>query len=157
MKCSIRSRPATAGGSSRIRATAPWSKSQARSTRCNVRWKIQQALGERNANLLEEERFELRVGISLGDVIVEGDDLYGNGVNVAARMDTLAETGGICVSGNVHEHTAGSLDLEFEELGGQVVKNIARPVPAFRLNHQGRGPSDGRWGVSERRDGSGPA
>ena len=108
---------------------------------CQV--EIQQALGERNANLPEEERFELRVGISLGDVIVEGDDLYGNGVNVAARMETLAETGGICVSGNVHEHIAGSLDLEFEELGAQVVKNIARPVPAFRLNYQGAGQAMG--------------
>jgi adenylate cyclase len=83
--------------------------------------------------LPKDQRFVLRVGISLGDVIVEGDDLYGNGVNVAARMETLSETGGICISGNVHEHVAGSIDLHFEDLGPQNVKNLDRPVPAFRV------------------------
>ena len=100
---------------------------------------IQQILGERNASLPEDGRFQLRVGISLGDVIVEDDDLYGNGVNVAARMEALAEVGGICVSGNVHEHVVGSLDLDFEDVGLQAVKNIDRPVQAYRLNFQGSG------------------
>ena len=97
---------------------------------------IQRELGERNAGLPEDRRFVLRVGISLGDVIVDGDDLYGNGVNVAARMETLAETGGICVSGTVHEHAAGAIDVTFEDLGPQQVKNIERPVQAFRLNFE---------------------
>ena len=97
---------------------------------------IQRALGERNADLPEDGRFVLRVGISLGDVIVDGDDLYGNGVNVAERMETLAETGGICVSGTVHEHAAGAIDLDFEDLGPQRVKNIECPVQAFRLNFE---------------------
>jgi adenylate cyclase len=100
---------------------------------------IQRELGARNAGMPEDQRFVLRVGISLGDVIVEGDDLYGNGVNVAARMETLSETGGICISGNVHEHVAGSIDLHFEDLGPQTVKNLDRPVPAFRLHLNAEG------------------
>ena len=101
---------------------------------------IQTALAERNANVPEDRRFLLRVGISLGDVIVDGDDLYGNGVNVAARMETLADPGGICVSGNVHEHVAGTLDLAFEDLGPQSIKNIDRLVPAYRLTFEASAP-----------------
>ncbi len=95
---------------------------------------IQGALARHNAGLAEEGRFVLRMGISLGDVIVEGDDLYGNGVNVAARMETLAEPGGICVSGNVHEHVANAMDVEFEDMGPQSIKNIDRPVSAYRVS-----------------------
>ncbi len=72
---------------------------------------IQRALALRNADLPEDLRIILRIGISLGDVIVEGDDLYGNGVNVAARMEGLAEPDGICVSANVHEHAGNALDV----------------------------------------------
>ncbi len=75
----------------------------------------------------------MRIGVSLGDVIVEGDDLYGNGVNVAARMEVLAEPGAICVSGNVHEHMGNALDVSFEDLGEQAVKNIDRPVRSYRV------------------------
>ena len=92
---------------------------------------IQRALADRNARLPGEQRIELRIGISLGDVIVEGDDLYGRGVNVAARMEGLAGPGGICISGNVHETVRGTADLVFEDLGNQEVKNIATPVHAY--------------------------
>ena len=92
---------------------------------------VQRALADRNARLPEEQRIELRIGISLGDVIVEGDDLYGRGVNVAARMEGLAEPGGICISGNVHETVRGTAGLVFEDLGNQEVKNIATPVHAY--------------------------
>ena len=95
---------------------------------------IQSILGQRNANLPDDSRLVLRVGISMGDVIVDGDDLFGNGVNVAARLEALADAGGICVSGNVHEHVSGAIDVSFENLGDQQVKNINRPIPAFRLN-----------------------
>ncbi len=95
---------------------------------------IQRALAERNAELPEAARIGLRIGISLGDVIVEGDDLYGNGVNVAARMEGLAEPGAICVSGNVHEHLGNALDVTFEDLGEQAVKNIDRPVRCYRVH-----------------------
>lgn len=92
---------------------------------------VQRALAGRNARLPENQRIELRVGISLGDVIVEGDDLYGRGVNIAARLEGLAEPGGICISGNVHEHVRGTTGLVFRDLGKREVKNIADPVHAY--------------------------
>jgi adenylate cyclase len=95
---------------------------------------IQRALAERGEGVSEDRRFRLRIGISLGDVMVEGSDLYGNGVNVAARMENLAEPGGICISGNVHEHVRGGAGLVFDDLGNQEVKNIAEPVRAYRVD-----------------------
>ena len=77
---------------------------------------VQRALAARNANVPEQHRIELRIGVSLGDVMVAGGDLYGNGVNIAARMEGLAEPGGICISGNVHENVKSSLDLAFDDL-----------------------------------------
>ncbi len=94
---------------------------------------IQATLAEHEVARAEAERIDLRIGISLGDVMVDGDDLYGNGVNVAARMESLAEPGGICVSGNVHEHVAGALDVAFEDLGPQRVKNIEQPIHCYRV------------------------
>jgi TolB-like protein/class 3 adenylate cyclase len=94
---------------------------------------VQRALADRNACLPENQRIELRVGISLGDVIVEGDDLYGRGVNIAARMESLAEPGGICISGNVYEQVRGAVALTFDDLGEQTVKNITNPVYAYRV------------------------
>ena len=95
---------------------------------------VQRALADRNARLPENQRIELRVGISLGDVIVEGDDLYGRGVNIAARMESLAEPGGICISGNVYEQVRGAVALTFDDLGEQKVKNITSPVYAYRVH-----------------------
>ncbi len=95
---------------------------------------IQRALAQRNAELPREQRIVLRIGVSLGDVIVDGDDLYGNGVNVAARMEGLAEPGAICVSANVHEHVGSALDVTFEDLGEQTVKNLDRPVRSYRVH-----------------------
>ena len=103
---------------------------------------IQRTLAERNAALPEGRRIELRIGISLGDVIVEGSDLYGNGVNVAARMEGLADPGGVCISGNVYEHVAHSNDLEFEDLGDQTVKNIDRPIRCYRVQLERSGSAD---------------
>ena len=71
---------------------------------------IQQGMAERNAGIAGDRRIEFRIGVNLGDVIVEGDDIYGDGVNVAARLEALAEPGGICISGTVREHVAGKLD-----------------------------------------------
>lgn len=82
----------------------------------------------------ENRRLEFRVGISLGDVMVEGDDLFGNGVNIASRMEGLAETGGICVSENVHEHVGSVLDVAFEDLGDKAVKNIEHPIRCYRVH-----------------------
>ena len=78
-------------------------------------------------------RIELRIGINLGDVIVEGDDLYGDGVNIAARIEALADAGGVFVSNTVHDHVRDRLPFVFEDLGEQQVKNIARPVRVYRV------------------------
>ena len=95
---------------------------------------VQRAMARLNADVPEDGRIAFRIGISLGDVMVDGDDLYGNGVNVAARMEGLAETGGICVSGNVQEHIGNTRDIALEDMGEQSVKNIDRPVHAYRID-----------------------
>jgi TolB-like protein/class 3 adenylate cyclase len=99
--------------------------------RCAVA--VQQAMPERNAGVAADSRIELRIGINLGDVIVEGDDLYGDGVNIAARIETLADAGGVFVSNTVHDHVRDRLPFVFEDLGEQQVKNIARPVRVYRV------------------------
>src|SRR6516162_58004 len=94
---------------------------------------VQAAMAESNAPLPPDRRVEFRVGIHQGDVVVEDDDILGDGVNVAARLEGLAEPGGICVSARVHEDATGKLDLAFEDMGAQALRNIARPVKAFRV------------------------
>ena len=76
---------------------------------------------------------EFRLGINLGDVVVEGERLYGDGVNIAARLESLAEPGGICISGTVYEHVENKLVLTYEYMGEQTVKNIAKPVRVWRV------------------------
>src|SRR5207248_6108668 len=99
--------------------------------RCAVA--VQQAMPERNTGVAADNRIELRIGINLGDVIVEGDDLYGDGVNIAARIEALADPGGVFVSNTVYDHVRDRLPLVFEDLGEQQVKNIARPVRVYRV------------------------
>jgi adenylate cyclase len=99
--------------------------------RCAVA--VQQAMPERNTSVAADSRIELRIGINLGDVIVEGDDLYGDGVNIAARIEALADAGGVFVSNTVHDHVRDRLPFVFEDLGEQQVKNIARPVRVYRV------------------------
>jgi adenylate cyclase len=99
--------------------------------RCAVA--VQQAMPERNTDVAAESRIELRIGINLGDVIVEGDDLYGDGVNIAARIEALADAGGVFVSNTVHDQVRDRLPFVFEDLGEQQVKNIARPVRVYRV------------------------
>jgi len=98
--------------------------------RCAV--EIQREMATRNAPAAAERRIELRIGIHVGDVIIAGGDVFGDGVNVAARLEGLAEPGGICVSGRVQEDAAGRIELGFEDEGEQQLKNIARPVRVFR-------------------------
>jgi TolB-like protein len=93
---------------------------------------MQAALAEGNEPLPPDRRIEFRVGIHQGDIVVEEGDIFGDAVNVAARLEGLAEPGGICVSARVQEDAAGKLDLAFEDMGEQALKNIARPVRAFR-------------------------
>jgi adenylate cyclase len=99
---------------------------------------IQRGMSERNAETPPENRIEFRVGINLGDVIVEPHDIFGDGVNVAARLEALAEPGGICVSRMVRDNVRDKLDYTFEDLGEQSVKNIARPVRTYRIGDRAR-------------------
>jgi adenylate cyclase len=106
---------------------------------------MQQELGTRNAQLPEARRMAFRVGVNLGDVIAENGRIYGDGVNVAARVESLADAGGICVSGKVYEEVRGKLDLAFEDLGEHELKNIADRVRIWRVAALGS-PSAARSG-----------
>ena len=97
--------------------------------RCAV--DIQREMAVRNAGTPDPKRIELRIGINLGDIIIDGRDIFGDGVNVAARLEALAEPGGICVSRVVRDQVRDKLDFAFEDRGEQQVKNIARPVRVF--------------------------
>ncbi|MGH6662672.1 MAG: adenylate/guanylate cyclase domain-containing protein [Rhodospirillales bacterium] len=94
---------------------------------------IQRALAEQADDVSDDKRLKFRIGVNLGEVIVDRDDIYGDGVNVAARLESLAEPGGICVSGTVFDQVKGKLDVGFQDLGSQKVKNIAEPVRAYRV------------------------
>jgi len=94
---------------------------------------VQQAMASRNSGVVEAQRVEFRIGINVGDVVVEDGDIFGDGVNVAARLEGLAEPGGICVSARVQEDAVGRLDLSFDDLGQQELKNIARPIRVYRV------------------------
>lgn len=109
---------------------------------------IQTAMADHNAGLPEDQRLVFRVGINLGDVIIEGDDIHGDGVNVASRLEGLCEPGEVYVSGTVHDHVTGKLTARFEDLGEQSIKNITRPIRVYRA---GTGPSAsaGLAGMSE--------
>ena len=99
--------------------------------RCAV--EVQRGMAERNTGTPPESRIEFRIGINLGDVIAEAKDIYGDGVNVAARLEALAEPGGVLVSNTVYDHVRDRLPFTFEDLGEQQVKNIARPVRVYAL------------------------
>ncbi len=90
------------------------------------------AMAEYDSGLPADKRIEFRVGINLGDVVIDGDDIHGDGVNVAARLEGLAEPGGICISGAVYDQVRDRTAFAFEDLGDREVKNIDRPVPVWR-------------------------
>jgi adenylate cyclase len=94
---------------------------------------IQGELAKRNEALPEAERMAFRIGLNLGDVMVEGDDIYGDGVNIAARLQQMAEPGGIVISGTVHDQVKSKLAMGFEPLGAHAVKNISDPVDTWRI------------------------
>jgi TolB-like protein len=94
---------------------------------------VQKAMAERNKDVPEDRRMLFRLGINLGDVLIQGDDILGDGVNVAARLEGMAEPGGICVSDDVYRHVTGKLSVSFEDIGDQRLKNITRPVRAYRV------------------------
>ena len=95
---------------------------------------LQKGMEAHNAPIAEDRRMQLRIGINLGDVIIEGDEIFGDGVNLAARLEGLAEAGGICISDAVHQHVRQKLPLGYQDIGQQHVKNFAEPVRAYRVS-----------------------
>jgi adenylate cyclase len=106
---------------------------------------IQRVLRAKNAELSENRRMEFRIGVNLGDVIEEGGRIYGDGVNIAARVEGLAEAGGICVSGSAHEQIENKLPLNYEYLGKHTVKNIRKPIRVYRAQMESEAGSAGGW------------
>ncbi len=113
---------------------------------------IQTRLRRENASLSPDKRMEFRIGINLGDVMVQGEQIYGDGVNIAARLEALADPGGICISGTVYDQIKNKLVLEYEYQGEQTVKNIAEPVRVYRIVMEipsplaGEGQGEGAFG-----------
>ena len=99
---------------------------------------VQRAMVERNAGEAMEGRIEFRVGINLGDIIIDGDDIHGDGVNIAARLESIAEPGGICISEDAHRQVQGKVGIEFTDGGEQSLKNIAKPVRIYRARLDGK-------------------
>src|SRR5438105_211766 len=108
--------------------------------RCAV--EIQRGMADRNAGVPQSKRIKFRIGINLGGIIHDNNDIFGDGVNVAARLEGLAEPGGICVSQGVRDPVRDKLGFSFEDMGEQTVKNIARPIPTFRVRFEGAEPPD---------------
>jgi adenylate cyclase len=106
--------------------------------RCAV--EIQRGMGERNAPVAPDKRIELRVGVHVGDIIIEGDDIFGDGVNIAARLEGIAQPGGICISDDAYRQVRGKLDVAFEDGGEQELKNIARPVKVYWIQTDKKPP-----------------
>jgi adenylate cyclase len=99
--------------------------------RCATAW--QEAMADRNTAEPGDSRIEFRIGVNLGDIIIDGDDIYGDGVNIAARLEALAEPGGICIERTVLTQTRGKVDFPVEDIGEQALKNIAQPVHVLRV------------------------
>ena len=108
----------------------------------------QQSLAAHNAELPQDRRIDFRVGINMGDVVIDGEDIHGDGVNIAARLEALAPPGGVCISGNVHEQVRDRTDLPFRDMGEQEVKNIDRPVAVWQWMPDGS-PADAAAGGNE--------
>src|SRR5205809_1843158 len=103
--------------------------------RCAV--DVQRGMAERNTDVPQEKRIEFRIGINVGDVMIDRGDIFGDGVNVAARLEGLAEPGGICLSDDAHRQVRGKLELTSEDMGEQKLKNIAQPVRVYRVRPSG--------------------
>jgi TolB-like protein/class 3 adenylate cyclase len=100
---------------------------------------VQAVMAERNDGIPQDKRMLFRIGINLGDILIEGDDILGDGVNIAARLEGIAEPGGICISSSAYDQVRGKVDVEFADLGEQELKNIARPVRAYAVVRDGLG------------------
>src|SRR6516225_2030656 len=103
--------------------------------RCAV--EIQRGMVERNASMPEDKRIELRIGIHIGDVMIEDDDIFGDGVNIAARLEAIAQPGSVCISEDAYRQVRGKLDAKFQDVGEQSLKNITQPIRVYRLQPSG--------------------
>src|SRR5215510_8119737 len=101
---------------------------------------LQKLAADRNASVPGERRLEWRIGVHLGDVLVEGDDILGDGVNIAARLEGIAEPGSICISEDTYRQVRGKIDTEFTDIGEQSLKNIARPLGVYRVGSKSAQP-----------------
>ena len=108
---------------------------------------VQSVMSERNEGVPQDRQMLFRIGINLGDILIEGDDILGDGVNVAARLEGIAEPGGICISSSAYDQVRGKVDVEFADLGEQNLKNIARPVHAYAVMRNGLGLNKQNGGV----------
>jgi class 3 adenylate cyclase len=104
---------------------------------------VQAEMAERNEGVPADRRMLYRIGINLGDILIEGDDILGDGVNVAARLEGIAKPGGICISSSAHDQVRGKVAVEFTDLGEQNLKNIARPIRAYAVVRDGVGATTG--------------
>jgi class 3 adenylate cyclase len=100
---------------------------------------VQAVMAERNKDIPEDRRMLYRIGINFGDILIEGDDILGGGVNVAARLEGIAEPGGICISSSAYDQVSGKVAVEFTDVGEQTLKNIARPIRAYAVVRDGHG------------------
>ena len=98
---------------------------------------VQAVMAQRNEGVPQDRRMLFRIGINLGDILIEGDDILGDGVNIAARLERIAEAGGICISASAYEQVRGKVPLDFTDLGEQTLKNIARPIRAYAVVRDG--------------------
>jgi TolB-like protein/class 3 adenylate cyclase/Flp pilus assembly protein TadD len=112
--------------------------------RCSV--EVQHAIAEQNADVSQDVRIEFRIGIHVGDIIIDGNDIFGDGVNIAARLEGIAEPGGVCVSDDAQRQIRGKVDLAFEDMGLQTLKNIAEPLRAWRVQLGGQGAAKAQPG-----------
>ncbi|HSF96778.1 MAG TPA: adenylate/guanylate cyclase domain-containing protein [Thermohalobaculum sp.] len=124
-------------------------QSVADAVKCAV--EIQERMAKRNSDVPEERRIQFRIGINLGDIIVEDDDIFGDGVNIAARIEGLAEVGGVSVTQAVHDQVADRLDVAFEDLGLKELKNINRPIRVYRVALDAPAPGPGAAGTQPTR------
>ena len=106
--------------------------------RCVI--EVQTAMAEKTADVPEDRRIAFRIGVNVGDIIIDGDDIFGDGVNIAARLQEIAPPGGLCMSGRAHDDVRDRLDVSFAEMGAQTLKNIARPVPVWSWSPDGCRP-----------------
>src|SRR5271154_6186929 len=102
---------------------------------------VQRGMAEQNASVPQDKRIEFRVGIHVGDIIFDDNDIFGDGVNIAARLEAIAEPGGICISDDAQRQVRGKVDIAFDDMGPQTLKNIAEPMRAWRIQIDQSSPS----------------